>query len=161
MQTLDFPYPPEKIRNENDRMSVFDVVRKRWFVLTPEEWVRQHLIQYLNRDKECPISLMAVEKMLRYNGMVRRSDLVVYSDQAKPLLLAECKAPEIKITKDVFDQAARYNMTLRVPFLMVTNGIEHFCCRINFENASYFFLKEIPTYAFMRDDSEEKKQELK
>lgn len=150
MQKLDLPYPPQKIRQDADHVRVFDEVRKSWYVLTPEEWVRQHLIHYLNRDKGCPLSLMAVEKSLKYNEMMRRSDLVVYSEDAKPVLLAECKAPEIKISKDVFDQAARYNMTLRVPFLMVTNGFEHFCCQIDFDQSTYHFLQEIPAFSEMK-----------
>lgn len=151
MHKLDFPYPPQKIRQDADHVRVFDEVRKSWYVLTPEEWVRQHLIQFLNRDKGCPISLMAVEKSLKYNGMAKRSDLVVYSEDTKALLLVECKAPEIKISKEVFDQAARYNMTLRVPFLMVTNGMEHFCCQIDFDLSSYHFMPEIPSFSQMKE----------
>lgn len=149
MQSLNFPYSPEHLRNEGGRFSIFDVVRKKWLVLTPEEWVRQHLILFLQKDKGCPLSLMAVEKSLQFNGMTRRSDLVVYSSDAKPLLLAECKAPSIKISESVFDQAARYNMTLKVPYLMVTNGIQHFCCHIDIQNASFTYLTMIPSYIEM------------
>jgi type I site-specific restriction endonuclease len=146
MQSLNFPFLPEKVVVKDGQAKVFDVVRKKWYLLTPEEWVRQHLILFLNKEKGCPLSLMAVEKALQYNGMLRRSDLVVYSTDTTPLLLAECKAPEIRITESVFDQVARYNMSLRVPFLMVTNGLQHFCCKIDFEKESYSFLNTIPDY---------------
>ncbi len=149
MQTLNFPYPPSRLRKQDDHISVFDVVRRKWYVLTPEEWVRQHLIHYLNIDQGCPLTLMAVEKSLEYNGMMRRSDLVVYSNKGEALLLAECKAPGIAISRDVFDQAARYNMTLRVPYMLVTNGLEHFCCRINHDDESFEYLAEIPSYKTM------------
>ncbi len=149
MQTLNFPYPPARLRKMEDHISVFDVVRKKWLVLTPEEWVRQHLILYLNKDKSCPLTLMAVEKALEFNGMKRRTDLVIHSNTGEALLLAECKAPGIAIGRDVFDQAARYNMTLEVPFLLVTNGLEHFCCRIDRKKQSFEFLKDIPTYEEM------------
>lgn len=149
MQQLNFPYLPERGRVVDGVSQVFDIIRKKWLVLTPEEWVRQHLILYLMRDKLCPAGLISVEKGLEYNGMKRRYDLVVFSREMKPVLLVECKAPEIAIKQDVFDQAARYNMVMHVPFLMITNGLDHYCCRIDFEQQSYVFLPEIPNYAVL------------
>lgn len=151
MQKLNFPYSSFRTQVIDDRIQVFDLVRKRWVVLTPEEWVRQHLILYLNQDLGCPLPLMAVEKALKYNGMNRRSDLVIYGRTGKALLLAECKAPEITISKDTFDQAARYNMSLQVPYLLVTNGLQHFCCLIDFENETYTYIKDIPTFIQMTE----------
>lgn len=149
MQHLNFPYLPQRIRRVEGVDQVFDDIRKKWVVLTPEEWVRQHLIEYLIRDRNCPPGLISVEKGLEYNGMKRRYDLVVFARNTRPILLVECKAPEIKVTEDVFDQAARYNMTLQVPFLMITNGLSHFCCHINLQERSYSFLKEIPHFEEM------------
>jgi Type I restriction enzyme R protein N terminus (HSDR_N) len=146
MQKLNFPYSDVSLRLQGEQKRIFDKVRKKWMVLTPEEWVRQHLIIYLHQGKGCPLELMAVEKSLEYNGMVRRSDVVVYGRNSMPMLLVECKAPEIKITQKTFDQAAQYNMSLLVPYLLVTNGLEHFCCKIDHHVKSYHFLKEIPTF---------------
>lgn len=146
MQRLNFPFPPQRVRSVEGVQQVFDEIRKKWVVLTPEEWVRQHLIEFLIQDRHCPPGLISVEKGLEYNGMKRRYDVVVFDRNAKPVMLAECKAPEIKVTEEVFDQAARYNMTLQVPYLMITNGVQHFCCRIDWEERSYAFLKEIPHF---------------
>lgn len=145
MRQLNFPLLNVRLRKNVDLTDVWDVVRKRWLILTPEEWVRQHLILYLNSEKKFSLNLMAVEKNIKVNGMSRRYDLVVYDNTSKPLLLAECKAPDIKLTQATFDQAARYNMTMRVPYLLITNGLEHFCCKIDFEKKSYSFLEEIPS----------------
>lgn len=125
---------------------MWDIVRKRWVVLTPEELVRQHLIHYLHEDKGYPLSLMAVEKGLKVNGMNRRTDLVVFNNSLKALLIAECKAPEVKISGATFDQAARYNMTLQVPYLLITNGMEHFCCSVDMVEGKVNYLKSIPLY---------------
>lgn len=149
MQQLNFPYPPERLRVVDGVQQIFDVIRRKWLILTPEEWVRQHLIQYLILEKNCPVGLISVEKGLEFNGMKRRYDLVVFSRNALPVLLAECKAPEIPITQDVFDQAARYNMVMHVPFLMITNGLKHYCCHIDLEKKSYSFLQEIPDFGEM------------
>ncbi len=144
MQQLNFPLLKSQLRQKNNAAEVWDIVRKKWILLTPEEWVRQHLIQFLHTEKGFSLNLMAVEKSIKVNGMNRRYDLVIYDISAKPILLAECKAPEIKITQAVFDQVARYNLLLKVPYLLVTNGLEHFCCKIDFESSSYSFLQEIP-----------------
>ena len=114
--------------------------------LTPEEWVRQHYIEFLVQEKKFPRSLMAVEKGLIYNRMQKRGDVVAYDNTGTPLLIVECKAPEVKINQGVFDQIARYNMTLQVPYLAVTNGLQHYYCLINWEQKDYRFLPDLPNY---------------
>ena len=115
-------------------------------VLTPEEWVRQHYVQYLIEEKKYPISLIALEKQLTINNRKKRTDILVFNAEGKPDIIVECKAPKIKITQATFDQIARYNLKLRANFLIVTNGLEHFYCKMDFENETYIFLKEIPDY---------------
>lgn len=114
--------------------------------MTPEEWVRQHLVSYLVEDRKYPASLIAVEMPLKYNRMERRADLVLFSKQGNPLLIAECKAPTIKITQEALDQAVRYNIVLKVCYLVITNGIEHYCARLDKESGSWEFLDQIPGY---------------
>lgn len=137
------PYP-FKIQEGGQRSKIFDPVRKKYVALTPEEWVRQHFVQYLVNELNYPASLIAIEKGLTYNRQQKRSDVVVYNTSGNPVLIVECKAPEVAITEAVFHQVAAYNMTLKVPLLVVTNGLKHYCCRINHEEKSYAFLPEIP-----------------
>jgi len=146
MMTLNFPTFPFKIRKEQKGEEIFDVIRKKYIVLTDEEWVRQHCILYLISEKKYPASLIAIEKGLSVNGLKKRTDIVAYGKDGLPKLIVECKAPHIIITNDVFDQIARYNMTLKVNYLMVTNGIQHFCCIIDHNAASYRFLEEVPDF---------------
>ena len=145
MQKLNFPNSSVRLESVGGQRRIFESVRKKWLVLTPEEWVRQHLIKFLIEEKDCPVSLIAVERGLDYNGLSWRSDLVLYNRLGLPVLLAECKAPEVSIDQSVFDQAARYNLILQVPFLLITNGIKHFCCLIDISNQSWKFLGYIPT----------------
>ena len=114
--------------------------------LDPEEWVRQNLIQFLHLEKKYPTSLMAVEKGLTVNGLRKRFDILCYNNDSKPLLLVECKAPSVKISQSAFDQISIYNLQFKVPFLLVSNGLEHFCCQLDYQNNSYSFLSEIPDY---------------
>ncbi|HXC04855.1 MAG TPA: type I restriction enzyme HsdR N-terminal domain-containing protein [Bacteroidia bacterium] len=125
---------------------IFDPARKRFVALSPEEWVRQHVIRYLLEEKGVPISLMAVEAGLELNGLKKRVDLVAYSPAGKPVLIVECKAPHIKIGQETFDQAARYNLKLGVDFLFITNGINHYICKSDKSSSTYLFLKELPGY---------------
>ena len=115
-------------------------------VLTPEEWVRQHFIHFLTKEKNYPTSLIAIEKQLTINNLKKRSDILVFNTDGKPEIIVECKAPSIKITQDTFDQIARYNLKLKANFLIVTNGLEHFYCKMDYKNETYIFLEEIPTY---------------
>lgn len=129
-------------------MLIFDKLRKKYMVLTPEEWVRQHFVHFLIDEKKYPISLIAIEKQLTVNNLKKRSDILVFNSDGHPEIIVECKAPSIKITQDTFDQIARYNLKLKATFLVVTNGLEHFYCKMDLENETYIFLKEIPDYKF-------------
>jgi len=135
-----------KTKSVEGTIQVFDVIRKKYFVLTPEEWVRQHFIHYLNNEKNYPMGLMGVEKMIKYNALKTRADIVLYTREGKAKMIVECKAPNIKITQDTFNQIAKYNFKLKVEYLVVTNGIQHFCCRMDYENNSISFLEDIPTF---------------
>ncbi len=146
MQALNLPVIEAKTRAQNGRTEIFDPIRKKYVTLTPEEWVRQHFIQYLIHEKEVPASLIHVEASLKYNRLAKRSDLVIYTKTGTPCLVVECKAPEVKITQEVFDQVAIYNMTLKVDYLVVTNGLNHYACFIDHAKGTYIFLTEIPAY---------------
>jgi type I site-specific restriction endonuclease len=126
---------------------IFDTVRHKYVALTPEEWVRQNFLQYLIKVKNVPQSLIRVEMSLELNGLAKRSDIVVHNRQGKPLMAVECKAATIKITQSVFEQLARYNLCLNVPYLAVTNGLTHFICKFSEAENQYLFLEDIPEYA--------------
>ncbi|NOY37175.1 MAG: type I restriction enzyme HsdR N-terminal domain-containing protein [Chlorobi bacterium] len=146
MEKLNLPPADLKLKEREGKTYVFDRIRKKWVVLTPEEWVRQHIIFYLIRYKSYPQTLMQVEKEMYWNKMRLRSDLLVSSSQGEPLMLVECKAPAIHLTTAVFEQIATYNQRYHVPFLLVTNGKKHYCCTINYRDKSYTYLSEIPEY---------------
>jgi len=145
MQQLNLPVYSFKTKEEKGKSYIFDEIRKKYLQLTPEEWVRQHFVKYLIQEKNYPASLIVLEKGLKLNELSKRADVLIYKDSS-PILLVECKAPEVKITQSTFDQIARYNLTFKVPFLIVTNGMSHYCCQIDFENNSYKFLEEIPDF---------------
>lgn len=144
---LNLPPYPLRLKDEAGQHWVFDEVRKKFLVLTPEEWVRQHLVHFLINEKQFPKSLIQLEGGLKYNGLQKRSDILVYNQQGEKLVLAECKAPSVKITQEVFDQIARYNFVHRVKWLLVSNGLEHYCCKLNWETESYQFLPELPPFS--------------
>jgi len=146
MQNLAFPSYNFRIKNNENKMAIFDIIRKKFVSLTPEEWVRQHVIHYLIHEKKHPQSLINVEKELRVNKTKKRYDIVTYHPNGSIYLIVECKAPKIKITQQAFDQIARYNLTLNADILMVTNGISHYFCKINYADKNYHFLKELPIY---------------
>lgn len=150
MLELNLPYFEKKIIRDGDKLQIFDVIRKRYVALTPEEWVRQHFVHFLIDQKGFPMSHMSNEKQLKLNGMSRRCDTVVYDSSLRPMLIAEYKAPTVEITQKTFDQICRYNIVLKVRFLIVSNGLRHFCCRIDYDNNSYTFLPDIPTYEMLR-----------
>ena len=149
MQTLNLPGATLRIRNKKEKQEVFDSVRKKFVALTQEEWVRQHFIHYLTDHRNVPRSLIAVEALLHYHRLKKRSDIVVYGKDGLPCLIVECKAPEVAVTQAVFDQVAMYNMSLKVPYLAVTNGMVHFACHIDHDKGKIVFLKEIPEYEEM------------
>ncbi len=146
MQQLNLPPYPAQIRNDNDCERIFDLLRNRYVALTPEEWVRQHFTSFLINYKQFPKSLMANEIGLTLNGTRRRCDTVVFDKQGKPLVIIEYKAPSVNVTQLTFDQIVRYNMVLQARYLIVSNGLSHYCCRINYDNHSYSFLPDIPDY---------------
>ena len=122
---------------------VFDIVRKKMVALTPEEWVRQHVIHFLISEHKVSINKISVEYSLKWNSMTHRCDLVVFGDDFAPQLIVECKAASVPISQKVFDQIARYNMKLKVPYLMVTNGLSHIYARVNFNDNSCAFMEEL------------------
>ncbi|HMK06223.1 MAG TPA: type I restriction enzyme HsdR N-terminal domain-containing protein [Flavobacterium sp.] len=146
MQKLNFKAYPFRFKNTDSKVSVFDEIRRKFIILTPEEWVRQHVVQYFLKEKNYPKSLINVEKLLKINGITKRYDIVVFNPDGSIFILVECKAPEIKIAQNTFDQIARYNLTMKAQYLMVTNGQNHYFCQMDFENEQYQFLKELPDY---------------
>lgn len=143
---LNLPEYGFRIKRAGQGQFIFDSVRKKFVALTPEEWVRQNFIRYLVEEKKYPESLMAVEKKLFINQQPQRFDLLVYGRNGQPLLMAEFKAPDIKVSQKAFDQAVRYNMVLKVETIVVSNGLDHFVCKIDYEKNSYSFLKEVPEF---------------
>jgi len=146
MEKLNLPSYNFNIKLEGQRNVIFDSIRKKYVVLTPEEWVRQNFISFLAEEKNYPKGLIAVEKKVDVNRMPQRSDIVLYNNKAVPMMIVECKAPSVKITQQTFNQIARYNMRLQVPYLVVTNGLNHYCCRIDYDKNSFEFMPEIPDY---------------
>jgi hypothetical protein len=142
MEQLNFPAYTFRLRPGE----IFDPARKRFVSLSPEEWVRQHVIRFLTEEKQFPLSLMAVEAGLVVNGLKKRVDILVYSPAAKPLMIVECKAPSVKLAQDVFDQAARYNLALGVDYFLITNGLNHYFCKSQHSSSTYLFIKELPVY---------------
>ena len=145
---LELNLPPFDIRiaTRNGRPSVFDRLRKKYVALTPEEWVRQHFINFLITEKEYPEALIANEIQVMLNGQQKRSDSVIYNRKGEPLVIIEYKAPDVAITQKVFDQIARYNIVLRVRYLIVSNGITHYCCQVDYDKQTIEYLPDIPNY---------------
>jgi hypothetical protein len=146
MQQLNFPSYNFRFKNSENKVSIFDDIRKKFIILTPEEWVRQNTIQFLLQEKNYPKSYLNIEKLIKINDIKKRYDAVVFLPNGALFLLVECKAPEIKITQETFDQIARYNMKLNAQYLMVTNGLNHYFCQMDFENEKYIFLEELPSF---------------
>jgi len=134
-----------QLKQEGGKRYIYDPIRKKYLVFGPEELVRQLLIQYLIQDVGIKQNRIAVERMIKVNELTRRVDILIYDAQAEPWLLIETKAPKVKITDDTFKQAAWYNMTLKVPYLMVSNGLENYICAIDFDEGDYRFLEEVPS----------------
>lgn len=146
MKKLNLPEFEFRLRKSNDRTEIFDEFRKKYIVLTPEEWVRQNLLKYLHSNKNIPKGLITVEKGLILNQLKKRADILIYTRKGIPCMIVECKSPDITIDQNTFEQIARYNMTLKVDYLLVSNGLEHFCCKIDIENKSFSFLEDIPNF---------------
>ena len=147
MQRLNFPETEFRFKSSENNTRIFDIIRKKFVVLSPEEWVRQNALAWLINSKNYPNSLINVEKQLIVNGMRKRYDIVVYKPDGSIALLIECKAPKIRITQEVFDQIARYNLKAKADYLMVTNGLKHYYCKIDVEGEKYTFLNQIPDFS--------------
>ncbi|NRS87593.1 hypothetical protein HNQ02_000500 [Flavobacterium sp. 7E] len=146
MQKLNFPSYTFRFKNSENKVAIFDEIRKKFIILTPEEWVRQHVVLFLLEEKKYPKSMINVEKVLKVNGLRKRYDVVVFNPDGSIFVLIECKAPEIKIAQATFDQIARYNMTMKADYLMVTNGLNHYFCQMDYENEKYEFLRDLPDF---------------
>ena len=147
MQRLNFPVFQFRLKNSENKTAIFDDLRKKFIVLTPEEWVRQHVVQFLIQEKKYPKSYINVEKQIKINQTNKRYDIVVFEPDGTIFLLIECKAPQININQTTFDQIARYNLELKAKYLMVTNGLNHYFCQMDFDNEKYLFLKELPGFS--------------
>ena len=146
MYELNLPKYGIKIKNDKGHQSIFDVLRRKYVALTPEEWVRQHFVHFLIEHKGYPKALMANEIQLAIGNKKLRCDSVLYDRTLKPRMIIEYKAPTVNITQKVFDQITIYNMLLHVDYLVVSNGIKHYCCRMDYANQKYLFLENIPDY---------------
>lgn len=146
MWQLNLPAYNFRIIKKNEKPFIFDDLRKKFVVLTPEEWVRQHFIRFLIDVKHYPASLIAIEKQLVINGLKKRCDAVVYSRNAEPLMIIEFKATTVSIAQQTFDQAAVYNSKLKVDYFIISNGLKHYCCRLDKNVLQYNFLDDIPDF---------------
>ena len=146
MLPLNLPPTTLKLSEHDGQTYVFDTLRRRSIKLTPEEWVRQHFVHFLMEHKGYPAGQLANEVSLSLNGTTKRCDTVLFDQHAQPLMIVEYKAPHIALSQRVFDQISRYNIVMRVPYLIVSNGIKHYACRIDYERQAYEFLREIPAY---------------
>ena len=147
MVELNLPEYDYKVKKRDDgSWSIWDRLRERWVALTPEEWVRQHFVEWLISDRGFPATLMGNEVSLNQNGIARRCDTVVADHTGEPLVIVEYKAPDITVSQKTFDQIVRYNMVLHARYLIVSNGLSHYCCQIDYSNGSYRFLADIPQY---------------
>jgi len=147
MDLFNQPYFDPKILKKEGKSYIFDPVRHKHVALTPEEWVRQHFVNYLITEKNYPKERIANEVTISLNKLTRRCDTVIYDARLAPVAIVEYKAPNIRITQEVFEQIARYNISLHVNCLLVSNGLEHYGCRMDYEHATYIYLREIPEYA--------------
>lgn len=146
MQQLNLPLYNFRIKNQNNKVLIFDSQRKKYVTLTPEEWVRQNFIHFLITELHYPASYIAVEKQLLINGLKKRCDAIIYNNMAQPIVIVEFKAPNITINQEVFDQAAVYNSKLNIDYFIISNGLNHFCCKIDRIKSKYLFLSEIPNF---------------
>ena len=146
MQQLHFKTYNFRLKNSENKTYIFDIIRKKFLYLTPEEWVRQHTLMYLIEDLHYPISLINVEKFINVSGLKKRYDVVVFNKDGSIFLLIECKAPNVQINQETFNQIARYNLKLNAKYLMLTNGLNHYFCKIDIENKKYIFLQDLPSY---------------
>lgn len=143
---LNFPRYEFRITEEKGQLKIFDIVRKKYVALTPEEWVRQHLLHYLHKDRGYPLGLMMVEKEFKYHTLSKRADIIVCTREGLPLLMAECKSADVEITQDVVDQVMRYNLKMNVETVILSNGVKHFCFQLDRVNQNYMAATQIPVW---------------
>ena len=146
MFRLNLPPYPIKIQEKGEKRQIFDFLRRKWVALTPEEWVRQHFVHYLVEQKGYPQSLLANEVELRIGEKRLRCDTLLYNKELRPRMIVEYKAPNIQIQQKTFDQIAAYNLLLKVDYLVVSNGLQHYCCKMDYDHQRYQFLETIPDY---------------
>lgn len=146
MLALNLPRYTPKIKKADNKLFIWDFIRKKYIALTPEEWVRQHFVNYLISEKNYPPTLISNEIQISLNNRIKRCDTVIYNNSLRPLVIIEYKSPDVSITQQVFDQIARYNIVLKVNYLIVSNGLQHYCCKINYDTLTYEYLPEIPDY---------------
>ena len=146
MHELNFPRYSFRFKNRENKIAVFDELRKKFVLLTPEEWVRQHVVHYLLKEKSIPKSLLNVEKQLQVHDLIKRYDVLAYNPDGSIHLIVECKAASVPITQNTFDQIARYNLALQATYLMVTNGLQHYFCQLDYKAEQYHFLTELPPW---------------
>lgn len=147
MIRLNLPQYAFRLKSKENKLYIFDPVRKKELLATPEEWVRQHFVQYLIQEKDYPASRIAIEKQFKLGKLTKRYDLLIFDRQGKPEVIVECKAPQVRISQDTFDQIARYNLGLQAKYLVVTNGLQHYYAQMDHVRESYIFLKELPKHA--------------
>lgn len=146
MENLNLPSYDYKLRKVDEKIYIYDILRRKYIVLTPEEWVRQHFVHFLINQHQYPKSLIKLESSLKYNTLLKRTDIQVYGRDGKLMMIVECKAPYIKLTQNVFSQAAEYNQVLKAEYLTITNGMIYHCCKTNWENMKLEFLKDLPLF---------------
>lgn len=149
MENLSLPAYDFRYTERENKKYIFDIIRKKYVLLTPEEWVRQNFIRYLIEEKGYIQSLVRVEMFFKLNRLSKRADIALFNRNGQPKVLVECKSPKVKIRQVVFEQVARYNLSFKVDYLIVTNGLEHFCCKMDYKQKTYSFLKEIPGFEEM------------
>lgn len=146
MENLNLPPYDYKLRKVDEKIYIYDILRRKYIVLTPEEWVRQHFVHFLINHHQYPKSLIKLESSLKYNTLLKRTDIQVYGRDGNLMMIVECKAPYIKLTQNVFSQAAEYNQVLKAEYLTITNGMIYHCCKTNWENMNLEFLKDLPLF---------------
>jgi len=147
MQKLNFPGYQFRFQQQGKQVRIFDIVRKKYVTLTPEEWVRQHVLHFLIGEKQVPTGLIGVESEIRLFHTRKRFDVAVFDHSGKAVLAVECKAPSIPVTQEVVDQLVRYNMILKVKFLMLTNGLTHLFCKIDQVSGNIKIIEDLPDYS--------------
>ncbi len=146
MTALNLPSFQHQLRRRAGKVAIFDIIRRKYVALTPEEWVRQHFVHYLIHQLAYPKSLISVETGLRYNQLARRSDVLVYDRTGEPFMVVECKAATVPLSSQVFEQVAVYGQSLRARYLTVTNGLDHYCCRMDYTTGTYAFVETLPEF---------------